>query len=176
MATQEVKIVKILILGHGDHGKGTVAGIIEDLYGLRSCSSSWEACKEAYFPVLAQIYGYETPQECYDDRRNHRVECAECITEYNTPDPTRLARKILSKYDGYDGMRKNREYQPSKSLFDVVIWVDAFGRGETSDPSMDIEYDESEMILIDNNGSECDLENEIVSKLDGILSRKSMKI
>lgn len=157
--------MKLLILGHGDHGKGETADIIEALYGIRSCSSSWAACKEAVFPVLAPKYGYESVQECHDDRRNHREEHAECIEKYNTPDPTRLTRKIQEEFDGYDGMRKDREFQPSKHLFDRIIWVDAFGRGKPADPSMDIEFDPKCMVWLDNNGSLADLENGIVEIL-----------
>lgn len=159
--------MKILILGHGGAGKDTTAEIIRDLYGLTFLSSSRATCEEVVFPALKDLHGYESPEECYNDRHNHRQEWFDLISNYNTPDKAALARLILFRSDVYVGLRCPVEFEASRHLFDHVIWMDASER-VPSEPSMRIEYDPDTMILIDNNGSECDLENEIVSKLDGI--------
>ena len=143
--------MKILILGHGRHGKDTVAEILRDMIGLTFQSSSWAACEIAVFPWLSQIYGYETVQECYDDRAAHRMQWKSLITDYNTPDKSRLCRQILEKHDCYVGMRCPLEYAASRPLFDVVLWVDAFDR-HPADPSMQILYND-EMTLVPNNGT-----------------------
>jgi hypothetical protein len=149
--------MKILILGHGEHGKDTVAEIIThctglfgtDFTGLRFESSSRAAAELAVMPALAEKYGYKTVEECFDDRRNHREEWKQLITDYNTPDKSRLCREIIARCDGYVGMRCPEEYAAVKHLFDYVIWVDASKR-KPLDPSMGIERDDS-MAVIDNN-------------------------
>lgn len=161
--------MKLLILGHGGHGKDTAAEIIKDLYGLAFLSSSWATCEEVVYPVLKDLYDYESPEECYNDRHNHRQEWFDLISEYNTPDKASLAKLILSRSDVYVGLRCPVELEASRHLFDHILWVDASER-KPLEPSMRIQYEPS-MILIDNNGSECDLENQIVSKLKGILGQ-----
>lgn len=159
--------MKVLILGSGNHGKDTVAEIIRELYGLEFLSSSRATCEEVVYPVLSPKYGYESPEECYNDRHNHRQEWFNLISEYNTPDKSSLTKLILGKSDVYVGLRCPIELEASRHLFDHILWVDASDR-HPKEPSMRIEYDPQSMILIDNNGSECDLEDEIVASCKGI--------
>jgi hypothetical protein len=147
--------MKLLILGHGEHGKDTVACMLRDLCGITFRSSSEAACEIAVFPYLSEIYGYDDWYECYADRRNHREEWRYLITEYNTPDKAKLCREIIATNDCYVGMRCPLEYAASKPLFDAVIWVDA-GNRKPLDPSMGIAPDTG-MIWIDNSGTLPDL-------------------
>lgn len=147
--------MKLLILGHGEHGKDTVAAMLREMIGLTFRSSSEAACEIAVFPYLSEIYGYEKWQECYADRRNHREEWRHLITEYNTPDKAKLCREIIATNDCYVGMRCPLEYAASKPLFDAIIWVDASNR-KPIDPSMGIQPDTS-MLWVDNNGALTDL-------------------
>lgn len=144
--------MKILILGDGGHGKDKAAEIIRDQYGFRYQSSSMAACEEAVMPALAPIYGYTSIIECFEDRRSHRAEWKELISKYNTPDKARLAKKILTYAQCYVGMRCPLEYEASRDLFDIVIWVDASER-RPPEPSMGIEYDDRTMFWLDNNGT-----------------------
>jgi hypothetical protein len=139
---------KILILGHGEHGKDTVADIITELTGLKFESSSHAAAELAVWPSMPQ---YTSVERCFDDRRNHREEWKRLITEYNTPDKSRLCREIIARCDGYVGMRCPLEYKSVKHLFDFVVWVDASKR-KPIDPTMGIER-EPDMVVIDNNES-----------------------
>jgi len=143
-------LTKILILGHGEHGKDTVADMITEFTGLRFESSSLAAAEIAVWPHMPE---YPSAQACYDDRRNRREEWRRLITEYNTPDKARLCREILTRCDGYIGMRCPDEYAASRDLFDYVLWVDARQRIDTHDPTMRIPLDE-QMIVINNNGPE----------------------
>lgn len=152
--------MKILILGHGRHGKDTVADMISEMYGYTFESSSMAAAEIAIFPTLAPKYGYKTVEECFEDRVNHRQEWKELITAYNTPDKSRLCREIIAGRDGYVGMRCPLEYEATRRLFDVVLWVDASER-LPDDPTMDIEYCDYWMYRIDNNGSLADLRAEV---------------
>jgi len=144
-------VVKVLILGHGEHGKDTAGELVTKYTGLRFESSSLAASEIVVFPALREKYGYSTPQECYEDRRNHREEWRQLITEYNTPDKGRLCREILERCDGYIGMRCQQEYEATMHLFDHVLWIDSSKR-KPQDPTMKIMRDES-MHYIDNNYS-----------------------
>ena len=142
-------MVKILILGHGAHGKDTIAEYLSEFTGLRFESSSSAACRAAVFPTLSKLYGYQTIGQCFSDRRNHRQEWKELITAYNTPDKGRLCKEILEVYDGYIGMRCHEEFAAVRHLFNWVLWVDASKRCP-DDESMTIQKD-NDMVVIDNN-------------------------
>ena len=93
-------------------------------------SSSIAACELFLFDELKDKYGYTTPQECFEDRVNHRQEWYERICEYNKTDRAKLTKYILSKSDIYVGMRDKEEIEECirQSLFDIIIWVDASER------------------------------------------------
>lgn len=150
--------MKILVLGHGGHGKGTFCRMLEDLSGLRSVSSS-RAALSAIWPALRMCTSYSTAEQAYENRRHHRGLWKELISLYNTPDKSALARAVLQQADVYDGMRCAEEYEASSGLFDYILWVDAGERAQ-EDPSMTIEYDRLRMGRIDNNGTLEDLRRE----------------
>lgn len=145
--------MKYLILGHGRHGKDTVAEILREDFGISFQSSSRAACEIFIFQHLQDRgWEYEDLDDCYADRHNCREMWKELITGYNPPnDKSKLCREILEHNDCYVGMRCQLEYEASKSLFDHVLWVDALKRHPT-DTTMTIHRDES-MIVIDNNSS-----------------------
>lgn len=151
---------KILILGHGAHGKDTVAEFLSEISGLVFESSSLAASEIVVYPLLKDKYGYKSASECFDDRRNHREEWKQAITNYNTPDKSRLCREILERRNGYIGMRCDEEYAASVDLFDHVLYVDASHRAQ-SDPTMMIERDDR-MTVIDNNGSIEDMQHNVL--------------
>lgn len=145
--------MKLLIIGHARHGKDTVCEMLTDLLNLKFKSSSDFVNEKAVFPVLSKLYGYETLEECYEDRVNHRPEWFNLLRAYNGEDPVRLGRELFNEYDVYCGLRNREEYQAMKraGLFDLVIWVDASERLplETSD-SMELTMSDAD-IVIDNN-------------------------
>jgi hypothetical protein len=161
--------MKIMILGHGQHGKDTCAEILRDQAGVSFRSSSEAACEIAVFPYLSMLYGYDTPAECFADRMSHREEWKELITAYNTPDKSKLCREIIATNDCYVGMRCPLEFAATRHLFGMVIWIDASKRVQP-DPTMQIIQDEN-MLVIDNNGTWWDLEWQ-VSRLVPILGRR----
>lgn len=153
---------KILILGHGRHGKDTVAELLTELFGLKMLSSSLFAAEMVMMPYFAeQGIHYCSVEDCYADRHtgNNRAVWYNQIKEYNTPDKASLARQILNEADMYVGMRSKEEFDAARELFDFVVWVDASERGipAESQSSMTIEYDPKEMLLVKNNGSKRDL-------------------
>lgn len=158
---------KLLIIGHGRHGKDTVAEMISEEYGLSFISSS-RAALDAIWPALdvATEYKYEDKEAAFNDRASCRDLWKELITLYNTPDKSALCKLIISKNDIYVGMRCDKEFEASQELFDYVLWVDASQR-HPEEPSMKIKCDPQNMIWIDNNGSLDDLKLE-VEQLKGL--------
>ena len=139
--------MKILILGHGRHGKDTFA----ELLGLEYISSS-EAALDVIWPALKEITLFAKKETAFEERHEWREIWKELISLYNTPDKSSLAKLILSKNDVYVGMRCIEEFEASEHLFDVIYYVDASKRVNYVDPTMSIPYDPETMVLIDNNG------------------------
>jgi thymidylate synthase (FAD) len=145
---------KLLIIGHGRHGKDTLAEKISQKMGLAFTSSSLFVGQECVWPTWGQER-YSTFAEMFEDRVNFRSTWKNLILAYNTPDKTRTVKTMFERgYDMYVGMRSMEEYVAcyEAKLFDHVIWVDALKR-LPSEPK-----DSNEMIpgvanlYFDNNG------------------------
>ena len=96
---------KVLLLGNCRHGKDSMAEILNTEFGFKFLSSS-QACADIFiYDALKDLYGYKTPEECFEDRVNHRPEWYQMICEYNKDDKARLAKDILKLNDCYVGMR-----------------------------------------------------------------------
>lgn len=162
---------KLLILGHGRHGKDTVAELLRDEHDFTFASSSFFAAERVVRPALA-VCGvvYPTLAECYADRVNHRAFWYEAIKAFNGGGKSRLAEEILVDHDIYVGMRSHAEFLASRELFDHVLWVDAVGRGLPPEPraSFDIDYDPETMIWIDNSGTLEDLRGNVRRFVSGL--------
>lgn len=151
---------KLLVIGHGRHGKDTVCDILADKYGYNFKSSS-KFCSELFiYNDLKDKYGYKNEDECYNDRHNHRAEWYDAICDYNVPDAARLGREIFLEHDIYCGLRNKKEFHAMKNtgVFDYAIWVDRsdFLPPESKD-SMSLEQWMADY-TIDNNGTLEDLE------------------
>jgi hypothetical protein len=157
----------IVIVGHGRHGKDTVAEILRDKIGLPFQSSS-EACSELFiFDTLRDKYGYKTSAECYSDRHNHRKEWFNLICEFNSEDPTKLGRAMFKRNRIYVGIRNRNELLALRNagLVDHVVWVDASDRlPPESNESMTITPFDADHI-IDNNNMESVLPKQVISWL-----------
>lgn len=153
---------KLLIVGHARHGKDTVAQILADGWDFKFQSSSLAAAEIVVYPELKKIYDYQTLEECFNDRVNHRAEWKELITDYNSEDRTRLAREILVDNNIYVGMRCHKELAScvAQGLFDAIVWVDASYRKEPEPVSSNTITKQMADYVIDNNGSITGLINE----------------
>jgi len=147
--------MKLLILGHARHGKDTFAEILNEHFGLKFKSSSVAASEIFIYDELKHKYEYKSPEECFEDRVNHRQEWHEMIVDFNKDDRARLAKEILKQADCYVGMRSGLEIEECvrQGLFDLIIWVDASDRlpleGKES-----FNIDESYAdVIIPNNGT-----------------------
>lgn len=150
---------KLLIIGHGRHGKDTVCEILRDAYGFSFESSSKFCSKLFIYNNLKDKYGYSNEEECYADRHNHRAEWYDAICDYNVPDAAKLGREIFKAHDIYCGLRNKREFFAMKNtnVFDFAIWVDRSDHLPLeSKDSMSLKHWMADF-TIDNNGSLDDL-------------------
>jgi len=146
---------KLLIIGNGRHGKDTVAEILRDEYQMTFKSSSLAAAEIFLYDALKDKYNYQTPEECFEDRANHRPEWYEMICDYNNLDKAKLAKSILKEADCYVGMRDRGEIVEclKQGVFELVIWVDASDRLPL-EPASSFNIDKScADIIIENNGT-----------------------
>lgn len=143
---------KILIIGHARHGKDELALLLQSKYNLKFSSSS-EFCNELFiYDALKNKYNYSSKEECFEDRKNHRVEWMDLIKDFNKDDKSKLCKEILKENDIYVGLRSYAEFEESRKLFDLVIYVDAMKRTGLRDETMEIPVGESD-IIITNNGT-----------------------
>lgn len=151
---------KLLIIGHGRHGKDTVAQMIADKMGLKFSSSSDFVGRKAIWPMWGQER-YDSYEAMFDDRVNFRSTWGDLIEAYNTPDASRTGSEMIAEgNDMYVGMRRVREWKAcmENKVFDHVIWVDACNRLPLEGPgSMEMKRDHADM-FIDNNGPEENLQ------------------
>lgn len=153
----------ILILGHKEHGKTTLADIIKINFGLTFNDSSMEAAKIFIFDTLKDKYNYETFEQCYVDRRNRRKEWYDLITDYNKDNKSRLAESILEYNDMYVGMRDRNEIKEcrKKGLFDLIIGIYDPRKPLEGSDSFNIDLFEECDIIIYNNDDIYALEQKI---------------
>lgn len=164
---------KIMIVGLARHGKDTACEILRDYKGYTFISSSMHCAKAFIFDALKEKYGYASPEECYEDRVNHRAEWFDMICEYNsaTNDKARLSREIFSYNDLYCGIRDVEELRQARSdkIFDYVLFVDAFERkGQTEGKdSNNITIDDADFV-IKNNGTQEEFQKELLKLVSEI--------
>ena len=144
---------KLLIIGHARHGKDTFAEFLRDLYGYTFESSSLAASNIFIYDKLKYIYNYKTPEECFNDRVNHRAEWYNLIVDFNRNDRSALAKEILKKSDIYVGMRDNDEIEEciKQGLFDLIIGVYNYRVPEEDKSSFNINLWEKSDIIIPNS-------------------------
>lgn len=166
--------MRILIIGHAQHGKDTSAEIIKELYGYTFESSSMAAARIFLFDALKNKYGYATFEDCYNDRVNRRAEWHDLICEYNQDDKARLAKGILETADIYVGMRSNAEVDECirQRLFDLVIGIYDPRKPEEPKSSFSINLWEKADIVVPNAAGIFELISKI-KKLKGLLHHKT---
>lgn len=142
--------MRLLLIGNGRHGKDSVGDILRDQYGMRSVSSSEFAAQKAVFPLVSDLY--PDWRAAYEDRHAHRELWFHAIRAYNLRPGKVLAEQILEANDIYTGMRSRAEFERSRPIFDLVVWIDASGRLPPElCGSMELTADDAGWV-IDNNG------------------------
>lgn len=161
----------ICIIGHGGHGKDTMAEILKRKFGFKFQSSSEKANELFIFETLKDKYGYQTLAECFNDRASKREEWHNLIVDYNKNNPSALAEEILKENEIYVGMRSDRELSTclEKKLFKWVIGVYDPRKPEEPRNSFDIDFWEKSDFVISNSSTLEDFESKIVKLFIGLL-------
>ena len=145
--------MKLFVIGHGRHGKDTVAEFAQKNYGLTFESSSMFCAEHVVTPWLEKMgITYDSLEECYEDRVNHRQDWYEAIRSYNKEDESKLSRAIFAKYDMYVGIRSRIEFLEARHFSDLSIWVEASKRWPDIDPTCKILKEDCD-VIVDNNGT-----------------------
>lgn len=176
---RQAKLPKLIVVGHGRHGKDTACEYLRDKFGFRFGSSS-EFCAEhvvmpwmhAYTPLR-----YASWKDCFADRHNggNRAHWYDAITAFNTPDKSRLGRAILERNDIYNGLRNRAELwaMQATGLVDAVVWVDRTDHVEPEPrSSMTIEPWMADF-HVDNNGSLDELERNLFRLAERLIKDKN---
>lgn len=153
----------IMVIGWKRNGKDTVGEMLQEI-GYKAISSSVYAAEKVVYPVLSKLYGYNSVEECYEDRHSHRVEWYDLIADYNKDDPARLSREMIEDgYNIYVGLRNADELVEAKKHYDLVVWVDGYGRtGIKEDESSCTVTADMADFIITNNGSLEELRDKVV--------------
>ena len=147
--------MKLLIIGHGRHGKDTVSEYLRDQHNLTFKSSSLHCAENVVYPALKDLYNYQSVEDCFKDRSEHRSEWYNLISDYCKEDLACIGREIFEVSDMYCGLRNRREFHSIKNngLVDYTIWVDRSDWLETEPKSsMSLEPWMADYI-VDNNGT-----------------------
>mgnify|MGYP000323948522 CR=1 FL=1 len=91
---QNIHSPKLLVVGSARHGKDTFAEILSQEFDMTFESSSQAASDIFLYESLRGKYSYNTPQECFEDRSDHRKEWYDLICEFNVNDKAALAKDI----------------------------------------------------------------------------------
>ena len=140
---------RLIVTGYGRHGKDTFCKMLNGIAGYTFTTSSLVA-SEIVFNEIGEIYSYGNSLDCWKDRANHRAEWYRIITSFNTPNKSRLAKKIFREFDIYCGIRNADEFRALKSegLFDLSLWVDASSRlPPKGEDSMTIRREDCSLII-----------------------------
>ena len=151
--------MKLLIIGHGRHGKDTVAAMLKEEFGLTHLASSEASSTIFVFDALKEKYGYTTVEDCFNDRANHRAEWYDLICEYNANDQARLAKDIVERANVYVGMRSQAELDEciKQGVFDAIIGVMDPRKPLEDIGSMSINVEKYSDIMIYNDSTLDDL-------------------
>lgn len=164
---------KLLVLGHGRHGKDTACEMIKELgYTYRPTS---KLLSDLFiFDYLKETHGYKNSEDCYNDRHNHRSIWYKLIQDYCRDDLTRLGKQVFAQYNVYCGLRdfKQLDAMRKSQVFDYAIWVDR-SSVVPQEPSTSMTIHQSMCdFMIDNNADTEHLKKNIVSILEEIETRQ----
>lgn len=156
--------LNLMIMGEKRHGKDTLCEYLRDTYGVTFGSSSKTACDLFLFEKIKKLLGYQTPEEAFNDRDNHRQLWYEEIKAYNEANGLdALGKVIYSNHQIYCGIRDKDEFMALKNggLIDLTIWIDASERlPPESSNSMKLSKEDAD-IIISNNGNKAEFLNKI---------------
>lgn len=164
---------KILILGDARHGKDTLAELLNKLFGFDFIGSSQMALDIFLYDKLNEKYGlnYQTKEQAFNDRVNHRDKWFNEIVEFNKDDKLRLVKCILEKADIYVGLRSGKEVEAAieQNMFNHIIGVYNYRKERESSKSNTADVLKYSDIILTNNGTIEQLQEKVIKYLKKIL-------
>lgn len=141
-----MNLPKLAICGYGESGKDTASIWLAENTPLRYTVSTSAAATEIVFEQIRHTYGYDSPEECHKDRKNHRELWGDIIRTYNEPDGITLYVDLATESDILNGIRRRDELQAAREagLIDLVIWID---RVTPPDRSCDLYPGDADVVL-----------------------------
>ena len=147
-------ILNLMVLGYGGHGKDYFGEILNEEKGYTFISPSWFTAANVVYPKMKHLYN--SVEECYNDRYNHREFWYRTINDYNQPTLSKVGEGIFAQYDICCGVRDREELFAirDKKIYNYSFWVDACERlGVTEGKgSMTVTKDDADFIIY-NNGT-----------------------
>ncbi len=158
-----------MVLGHKGHGKTTVAHILDYRFDFAFAdTTNYVKSITLDFinanPQVTKLSSSEFLEKFNDDKDSVRDLMKLALDNYTENDPTRFIRDRLEHSDVYAGCRSAIQFEQAKPLLDVIFWVRNDNLPE-DDPTMEIAYDPSCMILLNNSGTKTQLERNIKGEL-----------
>lgn len=156
--------MKIMVLGHKDHGKTTVAEMLHNKFGFTYRDSTNRVLEiTRHYIQAGHAKGYNWvsfADQLTGNKDSVRHILKEALSAYTKTAPAKLIKEQYKLCDVYAGLRSDLEYQAAKNVIDFTFWVQD-PRKEENDPTMDIVFDPNTMIHINNNGSLLQLEHNL---------------
>lgn len=113
---------RLLIVGHGRHGKDEVAAVLHGRGRFKYCgSTSWQV-----LPFIAAHIGIPE-QVAWETRHENRQYWKDYCDIFRKDDPSRLVKLALRNGNIVGGIRDKVEIEDAVKLFDEVLWVDRPG-------------------------------------------------
>ena len=140
----------IAIIGHGGHGKSTLADIIAKEHEISWIDTSLAAFNLFIWKQLKGVY--KTKKDCLLDRVNNRQLWFDMISEFCKDDPSALITHIDKYFNMVVGIRSRREFDASKHLFHLVIGV--WREGYDLDPTFELDIVKDSDILVQSTSIE----------------------
>jgi len=162
-------VKKIILCGHGEHGKTTFCKIAQ-LNGYKYVDASTVCLNQIIWPLWG-VHRYNSRAECFNDRRNHRDTWRKLIKSVEDIDSTRLIKEVFKVSDIYDGLRNPHVLDAAcrEGLVNTVVWVGAEGRMSTRTVYSDRVISPASCTnIITNNGTLLEFERKVMRLLHEI--------
>ena len=137
--------MRILILGHANHGKTTTAMMLRR-YGFKVVDTSDLNIDRYIQEELAKPTPKGVPKtpsamkkQILENKDAFRQKLFDSLREYTKDEPDKFAKYVLQKSDVYVGMRSYEEFKASEYLFDLVLHVHDYNKPEESRESYDLQ-------------------------------------
>lgn len=138
---------KILIVGHGRHGKDEACETLARATGWKNAGTTSLYLAPVVYQHLREIGYAGSPEEAYAQRHQHRDLWRRLGDEYRKDDPARLVKDAFAAGDITGGCRGLPEIQAVRreGLADLIVWV--WRPSEPKDPTLEFGPEHADLIV-----------------------------